>query len=212
LERCAARNEMELELGREGGKRLGKGKSYFTYGRILYKPPAYKLRGRIHLDKGSSFIYQEGGMAGLIDLCRLARISMQDMARMSPGSAISAMQVNEASKMGSLVMWKKNLPEGFKTAAELVACDRGGLIYEPKVGLHERVQEVDFTSLYPSIMVRHNISPETLNCECCSDGGEPVPGLGYWTCTKRQGLLGRVLEPLVRRRIALKRLKREGGC
>ena len=44
LEKCAQRNEMELEMGREYGKRLGKGKSYFTYGRILYKPPAYKLR------------------------------------------------------------------------------------------------------------------------------------------------------------------------
>jgi len=211
LEKCAERNEMVLELGREGGKRRGKGKSYFTYGRILYKPPAYKLRGRIHLDKGSSFIFQEGKMAGLIDLCRLSRISLQDMARMSPGSAISAMQVNEASKMGSLVMWKKNLPEDFKTAAELVASDRGGLIYEPKVGLHEHIQEVDFTSLYPSIMVRHNISPETLNCDCCQDSGEPVPGLGYWTCSKRKGLLGRVLEPIVRRRISLKRLKKEGG-
>jgi DNA polymerase-2 len=211
LERCAERNEMGLELGREGGKRRGRGKSYFTYGRILYKPPAYKLRGRIHLDKGSSFIFQEGGMAGLIDLCRLSRISPQDMARMSPGSAISAMQVNEATRMGSLVMWKKNLPEDFKTAVELVASDRGGLIYEPEVGLHERVQEVDFTSLYPSIMVRHNISPETLNCECCKEGGEPVPGLGYWTCSKRKGMLGRVLEPVVRRRIAFKRLRREGG-
>ncbi|HOK28679.1 MAG TPA: DNA polymerase domain-containing protein, partial [Methanomassiliicoccaceae archaeon] len=211
LERCAERNEMELELGRERGKRRGKGRSYFTYGRILYKPPAYKLRGRIHLDKGSSFIFQEGGMAGLIDLCRLSRISLQDMARMSPGSAISAMQVNEASKMGSLVMWRKNLPEDFKTAAELVVSDRGGLIYEPKVGLHEHIQEVDFTSLYPSIMVLHNISPETLNCDCCPDSGEPVPGLGYWTCTRRRGLLGRVLEPIVRRRISFKRLKREGG-
>ncbi len=211
LEKCAERNEMELELGREGGKRQGKGKSYFTYGRILYKPPAYKLRGRVHLDKGSSFIFQEGGMPGLIDLCRLSRISLQDMARMSPGSAISAMQVNEAMKMGALVMWKKNLPEDFKTAAELVASDRGGLIYEPKVGLHEKIQEVDFTSLYPSIMVRHNISPETLNCQCCVGEGEPVPGLGYWTCSKNVGMLSRVLDPIVRRRISLKHLKKEGG-
>ncbi|MDD1772679.1 MAG: hypothetical protein LUQ09_07125 [Methanomassiliicoccales archaeon] len=211
LEKCAQRNEMELELGREEGKRLGKGKSYFTYGRILYKPPAYKLRGRMHLDKGSSFIFQEGGMPGLADLSRMSRISPQDMARMSPGSAISAMQLNEAMRTGTLVMWKKNLPEDFKTAADLVASDRGGLIYEPKVGLHEKVHEVDFTSLYPSIMVRHNISPETLNCECCSGAGEPVPGLGYWTCSKKVGMLPRVLEPVIRRRIALKRLKKEGG-
>ena len=41
---------MEFDLGREKGVRNAKGKSYFTYGRIVYKPPAQKLRGRIHID------------------------------------------------------------------------------------------------------------------------------------------------------------------
>ncbi len=97
------------------------------------------------------------------------------MSRLSPGTAISAMQVNEAVRMGTLVLWKKNLPEDFKTAGALLVSDRGGFIYEPKVGMHERVSEVDFASLYPSIMVVHNISPETLQCACCPDSRRIVP-------------------------------------
>ena len=77
--------------------------------------------------------------------------------------------------MGTLVLWKKNLPEDFKTAGDLLVSDRGGFIYEPKVGLHENVSEVDFASLYPSIMVVHNISPETLRCGCCPDSRRIVP-------------------------------------
>ncbi len=71
--------------------------------------------------------------------------------------------------------------------------------------------EFDFASLYPSIMVVHNISPETLQCGCCPDSQRIVPEIGYRICEKETGLLPRVLEPIVRRRIALKKLSKGGS-
>jgi DNA polymerase elongation subunit (family B) len=198
-----------FDLGRDAGFRRSKGKSYFTYGRIMYKPPAHKLRGRVHVDAESSFMYDESGVHGLIDLSRMCLIPMQDLSRLSPGSAISAMQVNQAIRDGHLVLWKKNLPEGFKTAGALLVSDRGGFIFEPVVGIHDRVVEVDFTSLYPSIMVRHNISPETLLCPCCPDSKHLVPEIGYRICEKQVGLLAIVLEPIIHRRLEFKRRMKE---
>jgi len=210
LARRAQDHGIELDLGREDGARTSKGKSYFTYGRIMYRPPAYKLRGRMHIDREQSFMYAEAdGMYGLIDLSRLSLIPVQDLSRLSPGSAISAMQVNEAMRTGHLVMWKKNVPEGFKTARELMMCDRGGFIHDPAVGVHDSVTELDFCSLYPNIMVKYNISPETLNCECCPRSTIRVPGIGYHFCEQRRGLVPRVIELVIRRRIACKRLARE---
>jgi DNA polymerase elongation subunit (family B) len=206
LAKRAERNGLRFDLGRESGGRFSKGKSYFTYGRILYKPPAHKLRGRIHIDTSSSFMFAESGIYGLIDLSRLCGIPVQDLSRLSPGSAISAMQVNEALRTGHLVLWKKNLPERFKTARELIVCDRGGFIYEPAVGIHDNIVEVDFASLYPSIMVRYNISPETVMCDCCPDSSRIVPEIGYRICEKRTGLIPRVLDPIIKRRLAFKRL------
>ena len=214
LDYLRARSELygvPVELGWDQGMRQAKGKSYFTYGRIVYKAPAHKLRGRIHIDSAGSFMFDESGLHGVIDLSRLSRIPVQEMSRLSPGTAISSMQVNEALRMGTLVLWKKNLPEDFKTAGDLLVSDRGGFIYEPKVGLHENVSEVDFASLYPSIMVVHNISPETLRCGCCPDSRRIVPEIGYPICEKREGLLPRVLRPIIKRRLALKRLAKEGG-
>ena len=40
--------------------------------------------------------------------------------------------------------------------------DQGGLVYQPLIGLHRDVAEIDFISMYPSIMVHFNISPETV--------------------------------------------------
>jgi DNA polymerase-2 len=134
---------------------------------------------------------------------------MQAAARLTPGSAISAMQVQLAMRDGCAIAWKKNAPEDFKGADELLMADRGGMIYDPRVGLHENVVEVDFTSLYPNIMARYNISPETLLCECCPDSRTRVPGLLYNICEKRKGLIPRVVEPLVERRMRFKRLIKE---
>jgi DNA polymerase elongation subunit (family B) len=203
-----------LRLGRDGAKERTdkKGKSYFTYGQIKYKPPAYKLLGRIHIDRTSSFMYAESGLNGLTDLSRISGVPVQELSRLSPGSAISAMEVNQALRDGCVVMWKKNLPEQFKTAEELVIADRGGFIYEPRVGIHDHVLEVDFTSLYPNIMSRFNISPETVMCSCCPDPVRRVPVLGYRICDKQAGLIPRVLKPVVERRTRLKRLIRSGSC
>ncbi len=191
---------MEFKLGREAQRlSVRKGKSYFTYGKIVHKPGQYMLRGRVHLDRGH-FAYREARLYGPVELSRLAKIPMQEMSRLTPGTAFTAMQINEALRQGVLVLWKKNLPEIFKTAEELVLADRGGFIFEPEVGVHEGIYEIDFSSLYPSIMITRNISYETLNCSCCAVEGRPVPVLPYYTCTKHKGLVPIILEPLVHRR------------
>ena len=39
---------------------------------------------------------------------------------------------------------------------------RGALVQEPKTGLHENVAVLDFASMYPSLMKKYNLSPDTL--------------------------------------------------
>ncbi len=201
-----------LQLGRDPDDQSEgrKGMSYFAYGQIKYKLASYKLRGRIHIDRSSSFMYAESGLNGVIDLSRISGMPVQELSRLSPGTAINMMEMNQAMKDGCVIMWKKNLPERFKTAEELVIADRGGFIYEPIVGIHDRVFEVDFTSLYPNIMVRFNISPETVMCSCCPESTRRVPVLGYGICDRKTGLIPRVLKPVVERRTRLKRLVRGG--
>lgn len=39
---------------------------------------------------------------------------------------------------------------------------KGAIVLEPKVGLHDNVANLDFSSMYPSLMIKYNISPDTL--------------------------------------------------
>ncbi len=200
----------EVNLGREKNynksclRPVKKAKSYFSYGRIVYRPAFYTLQGRIHLDTAQSFFYGESGFRGILDIARCANIPLQILSRLGPGTAISQMEVNAAMAKDYLIPWKKNMPENWKTAEELLIADRGGLVLEPAVGLHDDVVELDYASLYPNIMVVHNISPETMLCSCCPDSSRHVPQLGYHICEQQKGLLPEVLKPILSRRFCFK--------
>jgi DNA polymerase-2 len=76
------------------------------------------------------------------------------------------------------------------------------LVYQPLVGLHHQVAEIDFVSMYPSIMVHFNISPESVGSP--SANSQPVPELGIPVDQTRPGLVPKTLRPLLAKRIALK--------
>jgi hypothetical protein len=51
---------------------------------------------------------------------------------------MSSLQFYQAFKQDILLpSRKKNLPEAFKSAYELLVADRGGFVYAPKVGIHD---------------------------------------------------------------------------
>ncbi len=205
LSRRAELNDTKLVFGREPSLHPPKqGSSYVSYGRVLYKPPKYLLKGRIHIDMDSSFMYRKGDLDGLIEISRMSRMPLQKISRRSPGAVINAMETEQALKDGYLVPWKSNITEDFKTMKQLINSDRGGYIFEPKVGVHEDVIKLDFASMYPTIIDKYNLSPETLHCEC--DEYHIVPELGYKVCEKKRGLIPKVIAPIIRRRQAYKEM------
>jgi DNA polymerase-2 len=174
------------------------GRSYFTYGQIVYNAPDYPFFGRLHIDRENSFFYSATGFEGIIEAARLSKIPIQRLARRGSGTAISSMQLDRALQDRILVPWRKGEPEKFKTAWGLLVADKGGLTYQPVMGMHDNVAEIDYSSMYPTIMVRHNISAETILCDCCPR--PKVPEAGYNICEKREGLVPRTLRPILERR------------
>jgi DNA polymerase elongation subunit (family B) len=68
--------------------------------------------------------------------------------------------------------------------------------------VYRDVYEADFASLFPNIMVEKNISPETVCCNCCNN--RRTPELGYSICEKKEGFIGKVLQPLIEHRQQMK--------
>lgn len=204
----ARRYRIPLPLNRDPGQTVAhkRAHSYFSYGRIIFRDEQHTLFGRWHIDRQNAFLADDYGLDGTLEIARLSNLPVQTVARVSTGTGISAMQVNTAIRHSILVPWQKRQPEALKTGLQLLAADKGGLVYNPIAGLHEHVAELDFTAMYPSIMVRFNLSPETVGAACCQS--QPVPEIGTSVCTHRQGLVPETLAPLLEKRGRYKALMR----
>lgn len=185
------------------------GHSYMSYGRIIYKPPSYPCFGRWHIDRAGSFITTDTGLDGLVELSRLARMSPQRMARTTPGTAMTSIECYEAFRRRVLIPYQKAEPEKYKTAWDLLLSDKGGLVYTQPIGAFENVAEIDYASMYPTLMMKKNLSPETVRCSCCAN--VRVPEIGYNVCERREGLLPLSLRPVLEQRRAYKALKQQSG-
>ncbi|MDH5021827.1 type B DNA-directed DNA polymerase [Halobacterium rubrum] len=190
-------------LGRRPGytKRAG-ASTYESYGQVEHSPARYSIPGRVIVDESNSFFLEEAGLSGILDLVERSGKPLQEAAWASIGNILTAIQIQYAADRDVLVPWRSWRTERFKTASQLDAADRGGFTFEPDVGVHKTVHELDFSSLYPNIIREHNISPETIRCDCHPDR-EDVPGLGYSICPD-DGYLPEVLSPIIDDRADIK--------
>jgi DNA polymerase elongation subunit (family B) len=202
----------KLVLGRDDVSLVARnvrGRTFFSYGRTFYRAPARRLYGRVHVDEKNTFILSESSLDGLYEIARVCRVSLHTAARSSIGSSMSSIEFYQAMKDNVLIPRNKSIPEAFKSALELLVGDRGGFVYEPEVGIHDDVGEVDFASMYPTLMVKNNISAETVLCKCCPDSKLRIPELGYNICEKKIGIVPKALKPIIAKRLLYKKLKSE---
>jgi DNA polymerase-2 len=177
-------------------------RSYFSYGQIVFRGQQMYLFGRWHIDSNNALLYDDFDLDGIYETARVTRLPMQVSARVSPGTGISSMQMITALQNGILVPWRKQQGERFKTALDLIHRDQGGFVYQPIIGVHENVAELDFVSMYPSLMVKFNISPETAG----ENAGDPENLTPF--PSDSPGLIPLTLAPLLEKRLKLKaRLK-----
>jgi DNA polymerase-2 len=209
LTALARRYKTPLLLNRdpEVGYLTTRESSFFQYGKIVHKDGAFELAGRWHIDVENSFTVVESDLDGLFEIVRITQTCGQHQARASIGTSMSSLQLSWAYRNDILIPAKKREPEEFKSAATLLLADRGGLIFQPPPGYHEDIAELDFVSMYPSIMVKRNVSPETINCRCCRN--TKVPELGYTICEKREGIIPATLRMVVDKRAYYKKKKKE---
>lgn len=133
------------------------------------------------------------GLAGLEERCRATGLPPTAAGRRSYGRLVDARQVYLMLSMGYAVPKARHRNVHVRTLLDLHKGDRGGLIYQPAVGVFENVAELDFESMFPHVIVKFNVSYETVSLKGVAR--EP------------KGLLVHVVEPLLERRLSFKRLK-----
>lgn len=135
----------------------------------------------------------------LLELSKHTRQLLADVSRMGQSQMVEWLLIREAYRRGDLVPNKPTSPELARRRRETY---EGGYVLEPRRGLQTDIVSLDFRSLYPTIIVTHNVDISTLDCDCCA--GRNLSPTGHHFCQKRQGFIPSIVGALVERRVQIK--------
>lgn len=162
---------------------------------------AYNLQ-----DSRLTFMLCEKLLPNLEEFVKLVGLPLYDINGMSFSQFVEWYLIKEARHYDEIA---PNNPD-YKTTLERRGVRvKGAFVFEPKPGLYKDIVVYDFRSLYPSIIISHNIGPETLNCDCCTPEYVPIETHQLWFCKKKKGFMSSVLENIVTRRMRIKEILKE---
>ena len=129
-----------------------------------------------------------------IQLSSITGLPLDQVGAASVGFRLEWYLMREAYRRGELVPNRVERPyEPY----------RGAIVLEPLRGVHENIAVLDFSSMYPSIMIKYNIGPDTIvreGEECPEAGCHVAPEVGYRFRKEPPGFFKNVLETLLKAR------------
>jgi DNA polymerase elongation subunit (family B) len=142
----------------------------------------------------------------ILELSRITGLIPFDTCRLTYGQLTENYLLREAYNRD---IFARNRPSQSKrNKRDRDQAYEGGFVYTPEEGLYEDIAVFDFRSLYPTVMVAHNISPDTLNLDECDDRFE-LEEFDYDFCQDKQGFFPELVENLVSSRYNLKEKMKE---
>jgi DNA polymerase, archaea type len=172
---------------------LEKGKIEFDG--LIGDLPIYELARYNLMD--TTLTYQLASIYGdvllklLVVIARVGKMPIDDLSRLGVSNWIRSMLYFEHRQMNALIPRPEDLEAKGGAKSEAVIKGKkykGGLVIEPKTGIHFNVSVLDFASLYPSIIKVYNISYETVNCTHPECKTNLIPEVGSWYCSRRRGI------------------------
>ncbi len=131
------------------------------------------------------------------EMCRLIGLPLDEISRMGRGRQVEWLLTRESFRISELIPSKS----GDHVTYE------GAFVLDPVRDLHENVVCLDFASMYPSIMIAYNISPDTLAFEC--DDCYVAPEVGHMFRKTPDGFFKRILKSLIDTRREIKEKMKE---
>lgn len=128
----------------------------------------------------------------ILVLARISSMPMEDVSRQGVSRWIRNFIHREHRRRNLLIPNAEEiLAVKGKTATKAVIKGKkykGAIVVEPVPGVHFNVADLDFQSLYPSIIKVWNLGYQSILCqhpECCTN---IVPDTPHWICTKKRAL------------------------
>jgi DNA polymerase I len=129
------------------------------------------------------------------EFSRMVHEPADNVSKMGRGRQVESYLAYIAYEYGELIPSRRGEVETYL----------GGFVFPPVKGIHKNVASLDFSAMYPSIMITYNISPDTVCKECNEECYPPAPDVGHCFKKAPEGFFTRILRSLVTHRSALKK-------
>lgn len=137
-----------------------------------------------------------------MQLCKISHQTLYDASRLTGGMLVEWILIQKAHEQNFLV---PNKPSETQVASRQHHPIEGAFVKTPTAGLHENIVVMDFRSLYPSIMISHNVSPETIDPENETEAKKKnISPSGHFFSLKKKGFLSSNMKELLETRSGLK--------
>jgi DNA polymerase I len=133
-------------------------------------------------------------------MSQISGLPLDQVMTASVGYRLEWRLMREAYKRGELI---PNREERGEESYE------GAIVLEPRPGIHENIAVLDFASMYPNIMVKYNVGPDTLVRPGEHYGEDEVyvaPEVGHRFRREPPGFFKRTLERFLRWRREIKKV------
>lgn len=116
--------------------------------------------------QGRIYLYDQqiesNGLEGLIELSRFSGLPIGSVKDQSIGRLISYRNIHELLSKDYVISdsISETFYEQIRTVEEIIKYDKAGMIFSPKVGLHENVAVLDYNDEFANIIINENISYE----------------------------------------------------
>lgn len=203
-------NAEVLSLDAVASELIGEGKQDLSWDEM---EKAWKENKEIH--KIAEYCLQDSRITlklgkfllpNILSLMDITKSFFEDISRATYGQLVENYAIRMAKKHNYLV---PNKPTSEKLSERFMLGEyEGAFVYEPVPGLHKDIVVFDFRSLYPSIIITHNISPCTYSPTCLPDYHE-VPEYDYCFKNAPQGFVPFAVNHIFQRRIWVKDQKKK---
>ncbi|MGQ9781161.1 MAG: DNA polymerase domain-containing protein [Nitrososphaeria archaeon] len=150
------------------------------------------IGGRIFLEEiFYDFGYEEWGIAGLVERTKFSFAPIGLASRWLSNKSIDSRNCFELTQRGYVIQ-KEEYNEVSRSLYELIERDRGSITITPEIGrAHENVAALDFDSQYPNIILKNNLSYESIS-----------------KAEEEFRVIPTVIEPWLKRRLYFKHIKK----
>lgn len=142
----------------------------------------------------------------IMELARIVGQPLFDVARMATGQQVEWYLIRKAFEYGEIV---PNKPSSSQFSQRTGKSIIGGYVKDPVKGLHENIVYFDFKSLYPSIIISKNVSPDSLMANCDDNECNISPEAGYKFRKKPLGFVPSVIGHVLQERLKIKSLQKQ---